>query len=735
MSTTETPAAGPVTPRRVVAGWAAAATLIALGALAWALSAGGGAERAAAGFEDGGATVAWGLPIARLIGEGAAVLALGALIAALVFSPRGPGGSLSGPSRRFARATAYLGLVWTFFAAAQILLTAADLMGRPVSAVSATALSNTALTVAQGRAQLIAAVAGLIIFGCAWLATRPGLLVVALLAAVAGVLPAAFAGHAASSLDHNIATTSLAAHILFAALWVGGLAMLPFVARWDRPGLALAARRFSTLAAVCFGAVAATGLLNAWLRVGSIENLSGTGYGILLQVKVLALLVLGGFGWWHRQHLLPKLGADGGPFVRFATVELLIMAATVGVAVGLSRSQAPGVLDISGLTEADALLGYPMPGPPSTATLLFDWRPDLFYTAACAVAAALYLLGLHRLRRAGIAWPVHRTACWLGGLAVVFLATSGGLARYAPVLFSVHMIAHMLTAMLAPILLVLGAPITLALRALPAGGSTLPGAEPDAPGAGGKAGGKPGAPTEMPGLRADVRYPGPREWITAALHSRYAQIITHPVVAAVLWVGGLYVMYFTGAYEYALRNHPAHLAMYAHFILSGYLFFAILIGPDPLPRRPGYPARMVLLLASLVFHAFFGVALMTQNNVIAADWFAELARPWGDDPLADQKTGGGIAWAVGEAPAILVALVLFRQWIRDDEREQRRIDRAADRDGDAALAAYNEWLGRTAAAEGRSPQPDGEGRSPQPGGEPPAVEPPAVEPPVGEPRG
>jgi len=151
-------------------------------------------------------------------------------------------------------------------------------------------------------------------------------------------------------------------------------------------------------------------------------------------------------------------------------------------------------------------------------------------------------------------------------------------------------------------------------------------------------------------------------------------------------------MYFSGAYEYALRHHPAHLAMYAHFLLSGYLFFAVLIGPDPLPSRLGYPARMALLLGALVFHAFFGVALMNTGTVIAADWFAELARPWGADPLADQRTGGGIAWAIGEAPAVIVAIILFRQWIADDEREQRRLDRAADRDGDAALAAYNKWL-------------------------------------------
>jgi cytochrome c oxidase assembly factor CtaG len=89
---------------------------------------------------------------------------------------------------------------------------------------------------------------------------------------------------------------------------------------------------------------------------------------------------------------------------------------------------------------------------------------------------------------------------------------------------------------------------------------------------------------------------------------------------------------------------------------------------------------------------------MNSGTVIAADWFAELARPWGPDPLTDQRIGGGIAWAIGEAPAVLVAF-LFREWVREDEREQRRLNRAADRDGDAALEAYNRWLQQNAGGD------------------------------------
>ncbi|RSM41944.1 copper resistance protein CopD, partial [Actinoplanes sp. ATCC 53533] len=540
--------------------------VVAAGATVLSLVVGGGVRRDS-GLADGAVAVAWALPGLRLVAEVAAVLTVGSLLGALVYSPRGDDGALSVAAWRHSRVAAVAALVWTVAATLQVLFVTADLTGRAVTGLSARLVVNTALYVPQGRAQLIAAVAGLVVFGCAWLAVRPWLLLLALATAAAGIVPAAFAGHAASSLDHATATTSLAAHILFATIWVGGLAALVLHARWCPDGLEVAARRFSAIAVFCFAAVAISGLINAWLRVGSIANLAGQGYGSLLQAKLLALAVLGGIGWWHRQSTLPKLADNRSAFIKLAVVEVVIMAATIGVAVGLSRAQPPGALSVSDLTPADALLGYRMPDAPTPASFLLDWRPDLLFTTACMVGAWLYLAAVLRLRRNGTPWPAHRTLSWLAGVLVVLVATGSGLARYAPVLFSAHMVVHMLLAMLAPILLVLGAPITLALRALPA--------------------------------TTDRRYPGARAWIVAALHSRPVRLLTNPVIAAVLWVGGLYVMYFSDAYEYALRNHPAHLALYLHFLLSGYLFFAVLISPDPLPRRVPHMARLVVLMASL----------------------------------------------------------------------------------------------------------------------------------------
>jgi putative copper resistance protein D len=264
------------------------------------------------------------------------------------------------------------------------------------------------------------------------------------------------------------------------------------------------------------------------------------------------------------------------------------------------------------------------------------------------------------------------------------------LARYGYVLFSVHMIQHMSLAMLAPALLVLGGPTTLALRAL------------------------------KPSKDKDMR--GPREWLLWATNTPLAKLLTHPLVALTVYVSSFYAMYFTGLYEQMLRSHALHLLMFTHFMVAGYLFFWILIGVDPAPRPLPYPVRVPLLFVSMIFHAFFGLALMQSSSLLAAGWYESLSRPWGVAALVDQQTGAGIAWAFGEVPSLVIVLALLYQWIRSDEREAGRLDRAADRaearaaaraatlpagtepeiDEDDALGAYNRRLAALAEADART---------------------------------
>jgi cytochrome c oxidase assembly factor CtaG len=267
---------------------------------------------------------------------------------------------------------------------------------------------------------------------------------------------------------------------------------------------------------------------------------------------------------------------------------------------------------------------------------------------------------VRRLRKRGDKWPVGRTVAWVLGCLTVLFATSSGIGRYAPAMFSVHMGAHMLLSMLAPILLVLGGPVTLALRALPTSGKDGP--------------------------------TGPRDWILAFVQSPVAKVLTNPFVALFLFVGSFYGLYFSGLFDSALPNHWAHLAMNAHFILVGYVFYWPVIGIDPAPNRLPPLGRLGLLFASIPFHAFFGITLMSSQTVIGDNFYRSLGLPWVTSQLEDQRLGGGIAWAAGELPLLVVMVALLVQWARSDTRDARRSDRRADGDGDADLAAYNAML-------------------------------------------
>jgi cytochrome c oxidase assembly factor CtaG len=220
----------------------------------------------------------------------------------------------------------------------------------------------------------------------------------------------------------------------------------------------------------------------------------------------------------------------------------------------------------------------------------------------------------------------------------------------------------MVLSMLTPILFVLGGPVTLALRALP----------------------------------VSKEVPGPREWVLAFVHSPVARVLTNPFVALALFVGSFYALYFSGLFEAALPFHWAHLAMNAHFILVGYVFYWPVIGIDPSPNKLPPLGRLGLLFASIPFHAFFGIVLMSSASVIGEQFYRGLSLPWVRNLLEDQRLGGGIAWAAGEIPLLVVMVALLTQWARQDGRDAKRYDRKADADGDADLEAYNAMLRKIA---------------------------------------
>lgn len=280
--------------------------------------------------------------------------------------------------------------------------------------------------------------------------------------------------------------------------------------------------------------------------------------------------------------------------------------------------------------------------PPLTgARLLTAWTFEPVLLAAILIAGGLYLYGVHKLRRRGDTWSRARTASFVGiGLGSAVVATQSALGTYDTVLISVHMVQHMILSMLTPLACAMGAPVTLALRTLPA---------------------------------------RPRRWLLAVLHSRIAKVLCFPLVGFVFFVLSPWALYFSGWYDATLRNDVLHDLLHLHFVAVGALFFWPLLGLDPVPGRVIYPFRMLLTFLTLPFHAFLGVTIMSANTLIAEDWYTSFGRSWKPSPLDDQFIAGGLLWGSGDIIGLVFFGVLFVQWFRESQREARREDRRLDR--------------------------------------------------------
>lgn len=625
---------------------------------------------AATGLPDPGPATTYGLPFVRAVGEIAGAVAVGSfLMAAFLVPPQRNGVLDAGGYRALRTGTAAAG-VWTVCAMLMVPLTVSDITGAPLtsrlSPVDIWTVASMVETAGTWRwTALLAGIVTLISIPVLRWSWTPVLLAGSLVT----LLPLALSGHSSSGGAHDVATNGLLIHLIAAVVWAGGLMALWVLAVRGGEHIDVAARRFSAIALWCFAAMAVSGVVNALVRVRPAELVSTT-YGLLLLGKATALVALGVLGWLQRRRSVAALADDPAarrPLIQLALVESLVFGVTFGLAVALGRTPPPPLAELPSITAVE--IGYDLAGPPTLARVLFDWRFDLIFGTAAIVAAAIYIAGVVRLRRRGDSWPVGRIIAWLCGCAALLFATSSGVGRYMPAMFSMHMAAHMMLSMLVPVLLVLGAPVTLALRALPTAGKDRP--------------------------------PGPREWLLAALHSRVSTFFTNPLVATAIFVAGFYGLYFGGIFDAAADSHGAHLAMNAHFLLSGYLFYWVVIGVDPTPRPIPPLAKLAMVFGSLPLHAFFGVVLMSTQTVLAGDFYRSLGLAWHTDLLADQRLGGGIAWSTGEVPLVLVMLALLIQWRRSDDRTAKRLDRAADRDEDADLAAYNSMLAKLSQREDR----------------------------------
>lgn len=522
--------------------------------------------------------------------------------------------------------------------------------------------------------------------GAGWLTAMLALSVVAL----------GFLGHAGNSTDHLNAVNAMIAHLLGVLTWLGPL--LVFLAeahRTETATLKTWLERYSPWALFAILALAYSGIINAAIRLETPAQLVTTRYGWLVLLKAVLTVAIAAFGYVQRRRVLEPLAraraaaqrgskaqgtvgnedaqagcadhcahlnqASREAFRRLASLEVLIAAVVIGASSALGRSQPP----VPQYVPREAyrvlsLVGYEPPhGEYTLLSLVTVWQMDWMFTAVAALFAVLYLMGLHRLRVRGDEWPLSRTLFWLAGCLALFWVMSGGAAAFGRVRFDAHMTQHMALMVIVPPLLVLGAPVTMLSRA---------------------------AKPRTDGSR------GMREWILAILHTRYSAVVSSPPIAGFLFAGSLVLFYFTPFFTWAMFEHVGHLLMTVHFLLAGYLFAWVIIGIDPAQKPISPVLKLVTLLVTLTFHAFFGIAVVSATWLIGGEWYTLLNLFERAELERQQFAGGSIMWGISEVPTAFYALIAGIQWSRSEERAARNYDRKAERDGGAELESYNAYL-------------------------------------------
>lgn len=586
--------------------------------------------------------------------------AVGSLLA-MAFLLLDVGGRFSTSSEKLRSILKISSLVWFIGSIGTIVLTLATILASSIQvALDLTVLRSFVTQITLGRYLAVQALVALIVFIAAFKIRSVITTAVLMFIALAGITAPVFQSHAASSGSHMLVIGSLVIHVIALSLWVGGVFAIAFLSSTDR---AIAVPRFSQLALWSAIAVVLSGVVNAWARLNFVDAWDSA-YARIVIAKSIATIVLIWFGYLHRKNLQKKSEINWFSFGRLLAIEALIMGVTVVMGSWLSSNASPDRPGEQEFSAALSIVGINTPGEPTLSRVLFGYEPNSLIIGVLVLLVALYIKGVVVLTKRGDKWPVGRTISFALGISAVDFATSGGLGLYANFSFSYHMIAHMVIGMIAPIGLVLGAPITLALRTLPQGRNT-----------------------QERGVRGSL---------IAVLHSKVGIIFTNPIIALIIFDGSLFALYFTDLFSVLMSTHVGHLFMTLHFLVAGYIFFSVIIGVDPNPRKIPHLLRIVVLFAAMSIHAFFSVALMSATTLIDKGYYASIQTPWVTDLLADQKLGGSIGWAMGEVPILLALIATFIQWMRDDSRESKRLDRNIARSAAMGqpdeLADYNLYL-------------------------------------------
>lgn len=441
-------------------------------------------------------------------------------------------------------------------------------------------------------------------------------------------------------------------------IWIGATAAGARRWRVSRPGTATI-RRHRILA------------LTGWITwtVGSIiiaaVELAGTPpweapTGVLFAAQLLLVAAVAG-------PILLRRSWFATPTAPAVLLAVLLVAAAIGVVM----TRIPPPVYFVPTDGQQLFLGYQVDTPLTPITLWTAGRVNILFLVIAIAGIATYAAAVIRLRKRGDHWSNGRTSAWMLGWASVIITTSSGVGPYSSASFAVHMGLHMSLNMLGPLLLVLGGPITLFLRATTA-------------------------------HRRDA-FAGPHEWLVAVTHSKLLRVTYNPVYVLAVFVGSYYCIYLTPFFDWAMRYHWAHQAMTLHYLAIGYVFYALIIGVDAPPRPLPHIGKLGLVLAAMPFHAFFGVVVMTSDTLLAGTYFQYLDIPWIGSLAHDQYVAGGVAWAAGELPLIVVVIALVTQWAKQDARQAKRIDRHADRGLDDDHEQYNAMLSKLTTRDTTAP--------------------------------
>jgi putative copper resistance protein D len=286
------------------------------------------------------------------------------------------------------------------------------------------------------------------------------------------------------------------------------------------------------------------------------------------------------------------------------------------------------------LAHGDAMPAPDLPG------VLLAWRLELLPLAGVALATVAYLWAVRQVARSHRSNPPPRwrTAAFLGGMAAIVVALCSPIEAYEGQLFSVHMVQHMLLELAAAPLILLGAPVTLTLRAAS---------------------------------------PRVRRGLLTVLHSRPVAVLTFPLLTWLLFAAVNWGWHFSALYDQALENAPLHYFQHGTFLVAALLFWWPVVGADPGRWRLPYPARLFYLFLAMPQNSFLGVALMSAPTVLFPHYLTNL-RPWGPSAIADQSLGGIVMWVFGDLVFLAAMACVVAAWVRHEDRRTARLDARLD---------------------------------------------------------